>query len=314
MKFEEHLKTINEGIWDRTKANAAGAVGAVKGVGDKIAGTAIGALGGATNNQAAVQAGQAQKQRGKSSGELAKIDSYKATAQKKINKLSEEIFSDLKKLGIDIKLNPNAANGFTGQLNKGFSDLINNINTQNAAGTSTTTAPATPAAAPASKLVSRAPAATAAPTPAPATTPSAAAPASTPTPITSASTKTALDKGVAPATGTSAAAPMSDEQIVADLNARKADSYKDNNSLIMMAKQRAGETGIGSKTGAPKDGVELLKQELAPSDPIAQAKDTLAKQYNIDPKKLVELMSQVYTESKGIKKRTLSFKDLINKL
>jgi hypothetical protein len=313
MKFEEHLKTINEGLWDRTKANAAGAVGAVKGVGDKIAGTAIGALGGATNNQAAVQAGQAQKQRGKSSGELAKIDSYKATAQKKINKLSEEIFNDLKKLGIDIKLNPNAANGFTGQLNKGFSDLINNINTQNATSTTPAAAPASPAAAPATKLVSKAPASTAAPTPAPAT-PSAAAPASTPTPITSASTKTALDRGIAPATGTSAASPMSDEQIVADLNAKKADSYKDNNSLIMMAKQRAGETGVGSKTGAPKDGVELLKQELAPSDPIAQAKDTLAKQYNIDPKKLVELMSQVYTESKGIKKRTLSFKDLINKL
>jgi len=107
---------------------------------------------------------------------------------------------------------------------------------------------------------------------------------------------------------------MSDEQIVADLNAKKADSYKDNNSLIMLAKQRAGETGVGTKAGAPKDGVELLKQELDPADPITQAKNALAKQYNVDPKKLVELLSQVYNESKSVRIFNLTFDQLIKKL
>ena len=307
MKFEDSINALNEGLLDRVANKAAGVGGAIKGVGDRLAGSAIGALGGATNNQAAVQAGQAQKQRGKSSGVLAQINNYKAKAQQKINKLSEDIFNDLKKLGIDIKLNPNAANGFTGQLNKGFDDLINNINAQNAAGTTPVASPASPAA---TKLVSKPPAPAAAP--APSTAPVAAT--STPAPIMAASTKTALDKGAAPVTATAPAPAMSDEQIVSDLNTKKADSYKDNNSLIMMAKQRAGETGVGSKTGAPKDGVEVLKQNLDASDPIAKAKDALAKQYNIDANKLVELMGKVYTESKGITRACPSFKDLMNSL
>jgi len=305
MKFEDSINALNEGLLDRVANKAAGVGDSIKGVGDRLAGSAIGALGGATNNQAAVQAGQAQKQRGKSRGVLAQINNYKAKAQQKINKLSEDIFNDLKKLGIDIKLNPNAANGFTGQLNKGFDDLINSINAQNAAGTTPDASPA------ATKLVSKPPAPAAA-APAPATAPVAAT--STPAPIMAASTKTALDKGAAPVTGTAPAPAMSDEQIVSDLNTKKADSYKDNNSLIMMAKQRAGETGVGSKTGAPKDGVEVLKQNLDASDPIAKAKDALAKQYNIDANKLVELMGKVYTESKGITRACLSFKDLMNSL
>ena len=255
MKFDDNIKSLNEGLWDKTKARAAGAVGAVKGVGDRLAGSAIGAIGGATNNQAAVQAGQAQKQRGQAKGQISKIESYKKSAFNKINKLSEEIFKDLKDLGIDLKgTNPNAANGFIGQLNKGFNDLITQINT-GAAGTST---PTPPPSAPASKLVSKAPAPSVAPASATASSPPAPATPSAPAPAPSTtvgtSTKTDLDKGIAPSPGTTPA-PMSDEQIVADLNAKKADSYKDNNSLIMLAKQRAGETGVGTKTGAPKDGV-----------------------------------------------------------
>ena len=96
MKFDDNIKSLNEGLWDKTKARAAGAVGAVKGVGDRLAGSAIGAIGGATNNQAAVQAGQAQKQRGQAKGQISKIESYKKSAFNKINKLSEEIFKDLK--------------------------------------------------------------------------------------------------------------------------------------------------------------------------------------------------------------------------
>lgn len=312
MKFEEQLKTINEGLWDRTKARASGAVGAVKGAGQQIAGGIKGAVAGATGNIAGAAAAAQQGKQGAAKGQISKIESYKSTAQKKINKLSEEIFNDLKKLGIDIKLNPNAANGFTGQLNKGFNDLINTINT------GANPVPATaPAPAPASKIASKAtpPPLTAS---APATrTPTASAPtppapaSTTPTPMPAASTKTAMDKGIAstPSTPT-ATAPISDEQIVADLNAKKAESYKDNNSLIMLAKQRAGEQGIGTKTGAPKDGVEFLKQELDPADPITQAKAALAKQYNIDPKKLVDLMAQVYTESRSVRK----FELLINRL
>jgi len=321
VKFDDSINILNEGLWDKTKARAAGAVGAVKGVGDRLAGSAIGAIGGATNNQAAIQAGQAQKQRGQARGQVSKIESYKKSAFNKINKLSEEIFKDLKDLGIDLKgTNPNAANGFIGQLNKGFNDLIANVNA-GGAGTNPTPAAASAPAAPATRIVPRASApaspsaaapASAPSTPAPASTPTATTPASTPTPTGPASTKTALDRGTAPTPG--ASAPMSDEQIVADLNAKKADSYKDNNSLIMLAKQRAGETGVGSKTGAPKDGVELLKTDLDPADPITQAKNALAKQYNIDPKKLVDLMSQVYTESKSVRRFSLTFNDLINKL
>jgi len=119
---------IEEGLFDRLKARGAQAVGAVKGLGNQAAGIAKGAVAGVKGDTAGVQAAQQQRQAGAAQGQLAKINSYKATAMKKLDATSNEIFNDLKALGIDLsKVSQKSIGSFKGQLNKAFDALTASI-------------------------------------------------------------------------------------------------------------------------------------------------------------------------------------------
>jgi hypothetical protein len=128
--FETYANTsankqiLEEGLFDRVKAKGAQAVGTVKGLGQQAAGAVKGAVAGAKGDVAGVQAAQQQQQAGKVAGSLAKIESYQATATKKLQKTANEIFADMGKLGIDVqKISPNSINVFVGQLTKAFDAL-----------------------------------------------------------------------------------------------------------------------------------------------------------------------------------------------
>ncbi len=284
MRFDDNINALNEGLWDRTKARAAGAVGTVKGIGNQVAGGVRGAIAGATGNVAGATAAAQQGRQGAVSGQVAKINSYKATAQEKIKKLTKEIFSDLGKLGIDVKANTNVANGFVGQLNKSFDQLTASLQGD---------APAavTPVAKP-PVLRSKSAAPVRAPAP---VTPTTAAPA-------------AASVAPAPAPATP---PADDKSIVDDLNKTKNDLLADN-GLMGKAKFVAGQRGLGI-TG--KSGVDLLKQGPSGDEGVEQAKAELAKKYNVPPEKLVELLGQVFTESrKQNKKSIVKFDNLFKKI
>lgn len=294
MRFDDNVKQLEEGLWDRTKARAAGLGGAVKGLGQRVAGGVKGAVAGVTGNVAGAQAAAQQGKQGAVAGPIAKINSYKATAQQKIKKLTDEILEDLSKLGIDIKANQNIANGFVGNLDKGFDNLIQGLQ-----GSAPAAAP-TGATPPKLKSKSPTPAAaapTTASTPAPApSTPAAPAPApSTPTATTS-----------TPSTP----APMDDKAIIDDLNKNK-EQLLGNDGLIGKAKFVAGQRGIG---GSGKGGVILLRSGPSGDEGVEQAKAELAKKYNVAPEKLVELLGQVFTESKKHKKHINNFVDLYKKI
>ena len=284
MRFDDNINALNEGLWDRTKARASGAVGAVKGIGNQVAGGVRGAIAGATGNVAAASAAAQQGRQGAVSGQVAKINSYKATAQEKIKKLTNEIFSDLGKLGIDVKANTNVANGFVGQLNKSFDQLTASLQGD---------APVavTPVAKP-PVLRSKSAAPVRAPAP---VTPTTAAPA-------------AASVAPAPAPATP---PADDKSIVDDLSKAKNDLLADN-GLMGKAKFVAGQRGLGI-TG--KSGVDLLKQGPSGDEGVEQAKAELAKKYNVPPEKLVELLGQVFTESrKQNKKSIVKFDNLFKKI
>jgi hypothetical protein len=120
---------LEEGFMDRFKARGAQALGAVKGAGQQLKGKAQQAAGGMVQkagNLAAkgveavggqidpsqnklTQAGQGMQQTGQSNvqagsvrGEVAKIDSYKNSAQKNIQNLVADIQNDLTKLGVQV--------------------------------------------------------------------------------------------------------------------------------------------------------------------------------------------------------------------
>jgi hypothetical protein len=120
---------LEEGFLDRFKARGAQALGAVKGAGQQLKGKAQQAAGGVVQkagNLAAkgveavggqidpsqnklTQAGQGMQQTGQSNvqagsirGEVAKIDSYKNSAQKNIQNLVADIQNDLTKLGVQV--------------------------------------------------------------------------------------------------------------------------------------------------------------------------------------------------------------------
>jgi len=285
MKFDKDIQAIEEGIWDRAKANVAGVGGAVKGFGQRVAGGVRGAVAGATGDIAGAKAAAQQGKMGKAAGSVAKINSYRATAQQKIKKLTDEILSDITKLGIDIKANPNIANGFIGTLNKGFDSLVGELQ-------GSTPATAAPAGATPPKLRPKSPA----PAPVPAATTPAPAPAAS-VPPTAATTLTTP-------------APMDDKTIVDDLNKNKNEILGDN-GLIGKAKYVAGQRGIG-ETG--KAGVILLRSGPSGDEGVEQAKAELAKKYNVAPEKLVELLGQVFTESRKSKKHINTFSDLFKKI
>ena len=106
MKFDDNINALNEGLWDRTKARAAGAVGTVKGIGNQVAGGVRGAIAGATGNVAGATAAAQQGRQGAVSGQVAKINSYKATAQEKIKKLMrlQLVYKSMKSIKINLHL------------------------------------------------------------------------------------------------------------------------------------------------------------------------------------------------------------------
>ena len=119
---------IQEGLFDRLKARGAQAVGTVKGLGNQAAGIAKGAVAGVKGDTAGVQAAQQQRRAGAIQGDLAKIESYRATAMKKLDDTSQEIFNDMKGLGIDLnKISPTSINAFKKALNKSFDALTAGI-------------------------------------------------------------------------------------------------------------------------------------------------------------------------------------------
>ena len=119
---------IEEGLFDRLKARGAQAVGTVKGLGNQAAGIAKGAVAGVKGDTAGVQAAQQQRRAGAIQGDLAKIESYRTTAMKKLDDTSQEIFNDMKGLGIDLnKISPASINAFKGQLDKSFDALTAGI-------------------------------------------------------------------------------------------------------------------------------------------------------------------------------------------
>jgi len=284
------MNQVSEGIWDRAKAQVAGVSGAVKGIGDRAVGAAVRGYGGLTKNTAVQQAGQALSNKGKASGQIAKIENYRNTAKQKIQKLSNEIFSDLQKLGINLQgLGANVANGFIGNLNKGFDQLITDINSSySQAPTPSTSAASTSSPTPA------------APTPS-VIAPSASTPvapgASAPTP----SSKTSGGKFIA----------KNEKAALDTLQKDKFNLEHDPNSLIGIAKFVAGAAGVGTKRGAPKDGVELLSNKTVLNDPskvkpedkakIDAALKQLSGKLGVDQNRLVKLLGQVFTESKSFK-------------
>jgi len=132
--FEKYLnngnqvQNLNEGLIDRIKSKAAGAVGAVRGMGQQVSGTVKGAVAGAKGNVAGVKQAAQQVQQGKTAGPVAKVESYRNTAVKKFDKVSNEVFTDLQKLGINLdKMSPQSLNNFKNNLNKAFDEVVNNI-------------------------------------------------------------------------------------------------------------------------------------------------------------------------------------------
>lgn len=123
---------IEEGFFDRMKARGSQAVGAIRGVGQQIkggvqqaagnvvqgagkaAGNVVQAVGGTIDpaNNKIAQAGQNLQQQGQQNiqaggqqANIAKIDSYKNSAAKNIQKMVADIQNDMKKLGIQIQGN-----------------------------------------------------------------------------------------------------------------------------------------------------------------------------------------------------------------
>lgn len=301
MRFDDNINAINEGLWDRTKARAAGAVGAVKGIGQQIAGGVKGAVAGATGNVAGAAQAAQQGQQGRAAGQVAKINSYKATAQEKIKKLTNEIFGDLGKLGIDVKANSNIANGFIGQLNKSFDQLTSSLQ-----GATPTSAPvAAPAGTRPPVLKSKAPAPAGAPASTAATTTAPASPAPGTATVAPASSPMS-------AVATPPATPAMDDKAIVDDITKNKEALLGNDGLMGKAKFVAGQKGLG---GTGKSGVELLKQGPSGDEGVEQAKAELAKKYNVAPEKLVELLGQVFTESKKLNKKSIvEFNKLIKKI
>lgn len=120
-----NLEIVSEGMFDTLKARGAQAVGTVKGLGQQAAGAVKGAVAGMKGDVSGVEAAQKQKKMGAAQGDIAKIESYKKTAIKKIEKLSNEMFDDMAKLGINVKgVSPQSSKLFSTQISKALDTLI----------------------------------------------------------------------------------------------------------------------------------------------------------------------------------------------
>lgn len=97
----EAYEQMDEGFLDRVKANVSAGKSGLKGLGQRIAGTAKGALAGAKGDTAGVQAAQQQVQQGKAMGMNPKVVSIANTHIAKIEKAINDLNNDLSKMGMD---------------------------------------------------------------------------------------------------------------------------------------------------------------------------------------------------------------------
>lgn len=112
--FDSLINQINEGLFDRAKANVAGAVGAVKGIGARASGTLGAAKAAFSGNTAGAQAAAQKAAAGKQMGLDAKTQSIVNSHQKKIAKAIDEFTKDLSKLKLS---DPNSVNSLKQSLN-----------------------------------------------------------------------------------------------------------------------------------------------------------------------------------------------------
>lgn len=96
--FDTIINQINEGLFDRAKANVAGAVGTVKGMGARASGTLGAAKAAFLGNDAALQAAGQKAASGKQMGIDAKTQSIVGSHQQKVTKAIDDYANDLKKL------------------------------------------------------------------------------------------------------------------------------------------------------------------------------------------------------------------------
>jgi hypothetical protein len=104
---------IEEGLWDRMKAQGASAVGAVKSIGDRAKGYGYGLQAAARNvigDRTGATAAQAKSelayQTSSNSSKKSKIDSFLKSKNGKIASLVQDIINDMNKLGLVDPSNP----------------------------------------------------------------------------------------------------------------------------------------------------------------------------------------------------------------
>jgi hypothetical protein len=100
-QFEDVIKRIEEGLFDRIKAQGAGTVGAIQGLKQRAQGAVQGAIAGARGDVSGFKAAKKLSAQGAAAGEVAKIQSYKEIANKKLQQTLNEIVVDLGKLGVN---------------------------------------------------------------------------------------------------------------------------------------------------------------------------------------------------------------------
>jgi len=206
--FDTIINQINEGLFDRAKANVAGAVGAVKGMGARISGTAGAAKAAFGGNTAGAQASVQKAAAGKQMGLDAKTQSIISSHQKKLAKAIDDFTGDLNKLKLS---DPNSVNQLKQSLNAQVQSAVKapapttatpTTSTSSGAPTGTTTTPSTASiggsspsstsTAPAASTAASAPSAPGAASPTTGT-PAAATPAVTSSPTTPTATLASPD-------------------------------------------------------------------------------------------------------------------------
>ena len=126
--YKDKLQKVEEGLFDVGKAKLAGLGGTVSGLGQRAKCMVKGVTSGLKGDVKGVKAGQKMIHKGKTAGTIAKIQNYQATADNKISKLSNEIFSDLQMLGIDLAgVSKNSINVFRSNMENAFKQLVNDV-------------------------------------------------------------------------------------------------------------------------------------------------------------------------------------------
>lgn len=119
---------IQEGLFDRLVARGSQAAGATRGSWQQAKGAFKGAVAGAKGDVAGVQAAQQQRQAGAAQGDIAKIERYRKTANKKIQNFTQDLFNDMSKLGINVSaMESFVLQVFNNNLNTAFDGIINKL-------------------------------------------------------------------------------------------------------------------------------------------------------------------------------------------